>query len=399
LKVNNCPVATEYVEKREKNYGPNRRLLFLLDSATVNMLCGNYVVSNDYFHRAEDLAEELWTRSVSREAASFLVNDYTIPYSGEDFERALINLFSAINYAVMGKNEDALVECRRLDANLSVFNQKYENKSVYKEDAFGRYLSGIIYEAADDLNDAYIDYFKAYQAFRDYKRDYGTPVPLILEEDLVRTAEATQRSNELRSLIDVAVGVPSYQDSRKLGKVVIIHFTGTGPVKEEEKLSIPIERGTIPLAFPRFRVLPPSCRDGEVIAESVSQIEHSGSVLVEDINRIAVKDLNDRRGRVVAKVIGRAVVKQVAIDAATKDIKDKNERDMAKVFLNLMSSALEKADTRSWRTLPGEIYLSRMFLPEGKYSIYAKPCGREKVLIDSILIKPGETKFLLFSTM
>jgi len=107
-----CVAATEYIENNKKDYGSNRELLFLLDAGMINMLCGNYEKSNAYFHRAEILAEELWTKSITRESASFLLNDYTIPYSGEDFERALINLFSSINYLQLGQLDESLVEVR-----------------------------------------------------------------------------------------------------------------------------------------------------------------------------------------------------------------------------------------------------------------------------------------------
>ena len=100
-----------------------------------------------------------------------------------------------------------------------------------------------------------------------------------------------------------------------------------------------------------------------------------------------MKNLDDRKGRIIAKTIARAVIKQ----AATKKIDDSFLRFEA----NITNAAfLEKADTRSWKTLPGEIYLTRVFVPEGKYSIYASYCGSRKHL-DDIEVKPGKTRFLL----
>ena len=163
MNTGRCPFATDYVKKHEKDYGSNERLLFLLDSAMIDMLCGNYEESSRYFRSAEDLAGDLWTKSFTKETSSFLVNDYTIPYAGEDFERALIYLFSAIDYAGLAEYDEALVEIRRLDLNLRAINDKYEQKNVYKEDAFARYLSGIMYEADNNPDDAYIDYYRAWQ--------------------------------------------------------------------------------------------------------------------------------------------------------------------------------------------------------------------------------------------
>jgi|Deesub1362A_J573_1020465.scaffolds.fasta_scaffold00004_315 hypothetical protein len=400
MAAGNCPLATRYIEEKEKSYGSNRKLLFLLDAAQINMLCGNYQKSNEYFHQAEQLAEELWTKSITRETAAFIINDYTRPYAGEDFEKALINLFSAINYLMLGDYEEALVECRRLDANLNMFNDKYERKNVYKEDAFGRYLSGMVYEAVHNLQDAYIDYYKAFNVFKDYQKNYGTPVPSLLVDDLLRVGEAVGRLDELKHELDIdSIQWLSQKKAEKLGKIVLIHFNGEAPVKEEDKIFVPTKHGPVTLAFPRFVVTPPSCRDSKLVVESESVNIEAETELVEDINSIAVKNLDDRKGRVVAKTIARAVAKQAVVDAATKGIKSKAQRDLAKLIFNIANIALERADTRSWRTLPGEIYLTRVFLPEGRYNTYVRLCGGVKRPVETVEVKAGETKFLLFETM
>jgi hypothetical protein len=394
LKSGSCPQAITYIEKNEKNYGSNERLLFLLDSAIVNMMCGNYEKSNEYLHSAEALAEDLWTKSFTRETASFFLNDYTIPYAGEEFERALINLLSAINYVRLGQYEEALVECRRLDVMLTALNDKYEKKNIYKEDAFGRYLSGIIYEATDNLDDAYIDYFKALQVFNDYERNYNTPVPQILLKDIFRIAETTDRLEEVEPFLkgyDTTTWL-KYSDIEDSGRIIFIHFNGISPVKKEDKLVIPTKEGPITLAFPKYVVTPPYCRNSKVIVESNSIYKETDAELVEDINKIAVKNLEDRKARVIAKTVARAAVKKVTIHSIAKD-------RMTEQLLNIANIIIERADTRSWRTLPGEIYLSSLFLPEGKYHVYISQCGGEKTIVETVRLRAGETRFVLFESM
>lgn len=394
MDTGSCPLAVEYVKEHEKDYGSNERLLFLLDSAMINMLCGNYEESNKYFHSADALAEDLWTKSFTKESVSFLVNDYTIPYAGEDFERALINLFSAINYAGLAGYDEALVEIRRLDMNLRAINDKYEGKNVYKEDAFARYLSGIIYEVDNNLDDAYIDYYKAWQVFKDYERDYGVPVPRILLEDLFRVAGAVNRTEEIRSIVPGADGPEWLKqgEAKGLGKVVFILFNGRSPVKRESKLFVPLKDGPVTIAFPRYEVKPPACRSGRVIAESGGVRIEAETELVEDINKIAVKNLEDRSVRVIAKTAARVAAKQVAIRSVTKN-------ETARTLLNIANIFIERADTRTWRTLPGEIYLSRLFLPEGQYRVYVNLCGQGEKPVESVNLKAGETRFILFESM
>ena len=394
MNTGRCPFAVEYVKKHEKDYGSNERLLFLLDSAMIDMLCGNYEQSSRYFQSAEDLAGDLWTKSFTKETASFLVNDYTIPYAGEDFERVLINLFSAINYATPGQYDEALVEIRRLDLNLRAINDKYEEKNVYKEDAFARYLSGIMYEADNNPDDAYIDYYRAWQVFKDYKRDYGTPVPRTLLEDLFRVAGAVNRTEDIRSVLHEFDDLEWLKQGevKGLGKVVFIHFNGSSPVKRESKLFVPLKDGPLTIAFPMYEVKPPACRNSRVIAESGTLRIEAESELVEDINKIAVKNLKDRSIRVIAKTAARVAAKQVAIRSVTKN-------ETARTLLNIANIFIEKADTRTWRTLPGEIYLSRLFLPEGQYRVYINRCGQGEKAVESVNLKAGETRFILFESM
>lgn len=394
MKADQCSLAANYVSTHEKDYGENQRLLFLLDAAMINMLCKNYEESNKYFHLAEDLAEDLWTKSFTRETASLLVNDYTIPYAGEDFEKSLINLFSAINYARNGHNDDALVEIRRLDSNLTAINDKYEKKNVYNEDAFARYLSGIMYEADNNPGDAFIDYYKAYQVFEDYKTNYGTPIPQSLLEDLFRTANATGRTEEVRELHKDFSNVngPKQKEIKGLGKIIFIHLNGKSPVKEDFKLYIPTKEGPVTIAFPKYVVKSPYCRGSKVIAESGSHRAEADAALVEDINEIAVKNLEDRKVRVIAKALVRAAAKQVAMRKATED-------ESILKLINIANSFVETADTRTWRTLPGEIYLTRLFLPAGKYDLYIQQCDSDKRAVESVNMKAGETRFVLYESM
>ena len=390
---NDCIAAGEYLENNKKKYGSNRELLFLLDSAMIHMMCGNYEKSNEYFHRAEALTEELWTKSITKETAAFLLNDYTVPYAGEDFEKALINLFSAINYLKLGKYDDSLVEVRRLDSVLTMLNDKYSKKNIYKEDAFGRYLSGIIYEADNNLDDAYIDYYKALHIFHDYEDKYGTPMPSIFMEDLARVAGAVGRTDEVRSYIDEygSTGWSKHVGTGDQGRIVLIHFNGRAPVKRSTEIFIPTRDGPVALAFPRYEVTTPYCRGSRVTVTSDAERISSDTALVEDINQIALKNLEDRRGRITLKMIARVAAKQVAIN--------KVDNKTAREILNIANLFVERADTRSWRTLPGEIYLGSLFVSEGEYDVHVSRCGESERFVETVNVRPGETRFILFESM
>lgn len=126
------------------------------------------------------------------------------------------------------------------------------------------------------------------------------------------------------------------------------------------------------------------------------------SVLFENINQIALKDLADRKIRITAKAIARAVAKQVVVQASANEM-EKQYGPMAGLMANIAgnvaASALEKADTRSWRTLPGEIYIARSFVPEGQYKVSVESCHGGQKELEPVSIKAGETKFVFCDTI
>ena len=128
--------AYKLVKKNKGTYAQRNAVLYYLDEGIISHFAGRYKESNQSFSRAESIMEELYTKSISKQVASFLISDNTIPYRGEDFEMAMVNLFMALNYVGLGNWEGALVEARKVDNKLSVINSKYEEgkKNVYKED-------------------------------------------------------------------------------------------------------------------------------------------------------------------------------------------------------------------------------------------------------------------------
>ena len=394
-----CEKAVRIMEESRDRYGDNGRLLYLLDSAMVRLQCGRYDAAQRFFHEAERTADRLWTESISRNAASLLINDYMRPYPGEDYERAMIHLMSAIGYLQMGQPEEARVETRRLDTLLHLYNDKYIEKNVYKEDAFGRYLSGMLNEDDSAVDDAFIDYLLAARAYEDYKKAYGTRLPQALAEDLLRVGAAVGRAEEAAS----ALGnnrefseIPA-RDAGKRGRVVYIHFSGDAPEKVQDTLFIPTGRGPITLAFPKMVVRPPACGGGRLILQNDATLVELGTELVEDINRIAVKNLNDRKGRVIARTLARAVVKQLAIEGAAIQ-GDAETAEAIRVILNALNLFVERADIRSWRTLPGEIHMARDYVPPGTYEAVLSSCGQRTVLAEPLQVEAGRTRYLFYDS-
>lgn len=391
LSKDDCESATALMAASVEDYGDNGSLLFLLDSAMVNMRCQNFHTAQEQFRAAEDLAESLWTLSVSRELASLLANDYLLEYRGEDFERAMIHLMSALAFLDSREPGEALVECRRLDSLFALLNDRYEGENVYKEDAFARYLSGILREGDHDPDGAFIDYKKAIETYADSGKYYQVSAPDSLKDDLFRVARLSGR------LADAQAVFPGYSDKvsqgEGMGQVVFIQLQGRVPQKEEDRIFIPTKHGTLTIAFPRFV---PSQQPGPghtlVLRPETGEPVRIETSLVSDIGAIAVKDLEDRRIRITVKAIARAAAKQVAIRQAAKQAgknKDKEVQQAVETALNLLNALFEHADLRSWQSLPGQIYMARKFLLPGSYHVQAE--GIQK----KVLVKAGQIHYIV----
>ncbi len=98
----------------------NDELLYLMDLGTVYHVAGRYEEAIATFTKADKLAEIKDYTSLSAEAGSVLLNDTIKTYKGEDFEKILINVYLAMDYTLLGKTEEALVESRRVNHKLDM---------------------------------------------------------------------------------------------------------------------------------------------------------------------------------------------------------------------------------------------------------------------------------------
>lgn len=403
--------ADAVVERNKNDYGDRNALLYYLDRAFLLHLSGRYEESNGFFEKAASEIERHYTQSVSTHAGAMLTNDNLLPYEGEDFETVLVHLFSALNYAALGRWDDALVEARQVDARLNLLNDRYTQKNVYKEDAFARYLAGILYQARGESNDAFVSYRKAYEAFQAYKKHYDTPIPSRLGLDLIRIANTLhlpEEQEEYKRLFPEVAAGASAKPSNQEGEVVVVTYEGRSPVKEDYFIDAPVPDGgggvyLVRVALPRFVPRPSKVGSVEVIFRQGETLLKQRAHLVEDITAIAKKNLEDRIARISGKAIARATTKYIAARTAKHQAKKKGGEgaEILTGFLtNVYSLATEQSDNRSWRTLPAKIRLARFSLPPGEWEVRIAYYSNQGNLIEERPIPPlkvekGKPQFLI----
>lgn len=407
--------ARSYVEEHAKDYGKRNRLLYLLDRGTFAFSTGDFREAIISFTEAEQLMSELYTISLSQEATTFVVNDNTAPYRGDDFESVMVNLFLALSYANLSEVDEALVEARKVDSKLTAINLQYaENEqNAYREDPFVRLLMGILYEmgqTSTDLNDAYISYIKALQGYDSEYQRFGVSFPEPLVENLLSAASFMGRA-ELRK---VQQRFPSYRfasraDRKETAEVYVLHLNGRTPIKQEDVIVVPTPDGqVVKVALPRYEKIP-----GRIVGARLHALPELGKQqfvadfrVAEPIGGIAIESLQNRRLRIYAKTLARVTAKYLAVREAQRSAGDQFgglAGLLTKVTGDLLIFVSEQADLRSWRTLPEEILISKVTVPPGSYQIWAECLDAsggfvEKVEFGRRELKAGDKILMQFRT-
>jgi len=128
---------------------------------------------------------------------------------------------------------------------------------------------------------------------------------------------------------------------------------------------------------------------------------------MEGISSIAVKNLENRTGRIKVKAIARATTKYLATKAASKKAKEKEGKLaglLVQVAGNIAGVATEQADIRHWRLLPAEIRVGKISVPPGEYKGRINFVNASGGVITSreiqrFTVEGGEKKFITYRTL
>lgn len=443
MRLGDYPTAIQTVEdQRERAYRGKNRLLYFLERGMLLQVDGQYADSNTAFETAKRVANELYATSVSGTGISLMTNDYALDYAGENFERTLIHLFSALNYEQLGDMDAALVEIRQLGDYLRKLKVDSTSENVYQEDAFARYLGALFYEQGGEYDAALVDYKKALDAYVTYADQFsvGRPGSLFPNAERVAGRLGPWAEDDLRDRgsSGLAREIPEGH-----GELVLLHYNGLAPIKEQDLIVVPFNEAwaivlalqlatddrareqiaqattvistlqgvdVVPVAFPKYVPRPYSIAAMEPRVRGATQI--TGPELVEDIGAIAVKDLDDRKARIYVKSVARAAIKFAIQKGAEEAARQASNGDQNQALLvagtqllgTLGRFATEQADKRVWSTLPDEIWMSAMVLPAGRHDVEVDFLTAQAMLVESrtipqVEVPAGGRRFVILRTV
>ncbi|WP_429167858.1 COG3014 family protein [Aeromonas rivipollensis] len=389
--------AAEALPKvRESTPGDDTYVLDQLEKGRIAWLAGQDGVSKQGFAAAD--SRLAWEESQAKyrlsqglaQAGSLLTNDQTMAYRTPDYERTMLHHYLALNYLQRGDAEGALVEVRRANQvqeralkaradEVRKAKEKSEEAEAEGEmrqlmsrgapeldrligqvkngfqNAYTFYFSGVLYEAAGDLNDAWVDYQRGYQIAPDNQS---------LQDALLRLARLRGSSDELKET-EKKVGRKAPPLAKDQGQLVVLFEDGLIPARREIFLPLPIS--TSSGDFRTFTVAVPyydnRASDTGPLTVSVGRQAGRTSSLVR-LESLAAKDLQERLPGMLTRQALRLVAKEQLRRSAAKE-----GGDVGNILVGIFNTLSERADTRSWLTLPAEASSWQGMVPAGEVQL------------------------------
>lgn len=377
--------AIAAVEKIDRS---GSELLYCYELGMVLHEQGDYAASNAVFERAEQVFDELYTKSISRELGAITISETLVKYRGDAFEAVMVNYYKILNYLFLDQTSDALVECRRLNLKLQMIHDAGE--TYFVDDPFLQYLTALVYELGGETGAAEVSYRSATQ---EYERDTTVQAPPWLPCDAAANARLVGDATLAASYAkDAPCETPA-----GAGRVALLVETGMVARKIETGFTVPIfendrfdnqdefchelygRRGMhydsrvrikywLRVALPALETDPPMpvravVRASSASSERESAVVDASTVCVENLDGQAARAYAEKEPTVVLRAIARALAKYLASSAAG------NKDEGLGALVNLLGVVTETADTRSWSTLPRSVDLARLDLEPGKYRI------------------------------
>ena len=370
------------------------RLLYLMEKGNLLRLAGRYGSAEPLLLEADLLSDMQRGVDLADEAGALLTSDATREFRGADYEKVMINYVLASCYAAQGDLEEALVECRRVGEKLTVLNDRYSQKNVYRDDAFVRWLMGALFEAAGDLDDALVAYRNSLRVYEDdYSEHYGIDPPDQVVADVLRLcrvlglADLESEYASRYSSVEVPDPVPAGS-----GALVVVIESGWIPEKVQRDFTAYTEDRVYRVALPAM----PKKRITRHYFDVRSGSRSARAWLAEDLVEIARKNLEDQAGRDLARAVARVAAKAGVSEAGEElmeEITGEENGCAAQGFgalLSLLGAATEQADLRGWLTLPARIHVARIVLPRGTHDVAVSRDGRPVALLEDVQVSSGE---------
>ncbi|WP_432463056.1 COG3014 family protein [Agarivorans sp. QJM3NY_33] len=387
----------------------NSYYLKQLELGRMLFLAGDFEASQQHFSRVDQQLKWLSSQAEYRlstglqQFSTLATNDNFIRYHIPVYEQVMLHHYQAINYLHSGGLESALVEIRRagqlqqlameeqpvsLETQLQDYQQQYDEllkqypspdttlPNAY-QNGLSYALSAVLYMAAGQDNDAYIDYRKALAL---------APKNHYLQAEVARLGQKLAMSDYQQ--YTPLKAQPLTEDQ---GLLVVLHEQSIVAARQEVRFTLPLYHQqrwqTYTLALPVISTKPQLAIP---LALSLEGHDFATQQLVQ-IDALAAKQLQQD----LPAVLVRQILRVLAKDQLRREVNQgdaKKGENWANVFANVYNIVSERADTRSWQSLPALAQIAIKPFAVGKHKLTMSGLGESEV---SVNIRPGRVTLVL----
>ncbi len=383
-----------------------------LDQAVLQLAAGEPAQAETRFRRVRDELDHLAQKDLTETANSMMTDSRAVAYSGRDFERQMLLNMLMIS-SVLNDGQDSFA-----------YSLQASEKTLARRDAIASAAKKSKTEAVADTNTtdstsgiARVS-FPGTPEISDAADTRAVEIPAApLDQPLALSAyltamvqsESSSRSSEVEAalqevkywnpkfeqLVNGARGEMGVRCQRGNGTLHVIALVGQAPqwvsesaeptsaalliadriISATGKHTLPPTLASVKIAKPErvFQGVPVTALRCSVAAPdqpgaAVTQTNFSTLV---DLNEVAEASYREHRDEEIAQAITRRVMKKgtVYVLKETQRIHNNTWVDLGVNAAGVVWEAMEKADTRSWRTLPARIDVSRCELPKGQWNV------------------------------
>ncbi|MBK9626055.1 MAG: hypothetical protein KA388_03245 [Rhodocyclaceae bacterium] len=378
----------------------DKDILALFDQGEALRSQGAFLESRNIWLQADDQVR-LWEESIKTNGSkilgdigSYILNDTTRRYEGRDYEKVFLSVRLAMNHLALGEWDSARTEVKKMherEAVIAEFRAKELDATKREAEAKGlkttsfKELNGYPIETLEDpavraLKNSYESAHANYLAGFVYE---ALGEPSLAAAGYRKAAEMQPNRKTIDdSLAGLDQRVASARSNRKTVDVLLVVESGSPPEITSTTIPIPIPiigRSGVnivatPLSWPV--VQPVNVND----VPNVANVDGNAVplTLLTNVDLMARRALSDEMPGIIFRSGVRAITKGIA-QKAVQD--NSSSLGMFGAVLSIAASAVavatEKADTRSWRSMPGFYSVARVTLPVGVHKFGIGPDAQE----------------------
>lgn len=386
-----------WIAMGDKKVAPTDALLRQLYRGVIALHAGEYEAGAKSIDRAWQLVEDRYTKRISAGAVSLVTSDAALPYYPLTTEQYFIPYYGALNWLAMGDLDETAVEARRL----AMLLQSDGRKPSRELEGALRYVSGVLFEAAGEREDARVAYRNAAALLGALPGDTvpagadSGDVVVLVEDGFVGRPQP--QTLGVYTNADELVALTTGPDADRIVVADRVAARRDGFTRDPS-----VGWLTYEVNWATFGDPTPGPRPIDVQAEAASF-----HTLSAEVTASVGADFSRELPAKLARGIARAAVRYAAMRAAEGQIdkavngdddeskKERQERRAGRMFFGVLlglfsvgSTVIDQPDLRAWQLLPHRLTIARLRLPVGEHTLRVLEGGAVHDL-GRVVVRPG----------